>query len=251
MEITVGASAEATAELAAEAGAEKIREALSERRRAVVAVAAGRSQIDLLRFLADAPGVDWGQVIVFPLDEFVGLSSKDAASFRNFWEERWVKRLPEPLAAFYAIDGAAADPIDEAVRMSRMLANESLDVSFFGIGENGHLAFNDPPADFDTKEPYLVVDLDERCRQQQVREGWFETIDEVPEEGISMSVRQLLSSELLIGTITDERKAEAVKAAVEGKITSQVPASILQEHESCQLFLDDPAASALSKRPGR
>ncbi len=238
-------SAEAAGTQAAEAGATLIREALAAKGRAVIALAAGRSQLSMLRHLTQLPDIDWGNVIVFPLDEYVGIGRSHAASFRRYLEERFLSVLPTPIGAFRYIAGQADDPIMEAQRVSRELRNETVDVGFLGIGENGHIAFNDPPADFDTDEPYLVVDLDERCRQQQVNEGWFGAVNDVPEEAISMSVRQILSSEHLVVTVPEARKAEAVKAALEGKVTPQVPASILQEHEQCQIFLDPDSASML------
>ena len=245
MEITVCDTPEELAHCAAEDGAARIRVALEERDRAVIALAAGRSQIGMLSQLVAAPDIDWGKVIVFPLDEYVGLSSKHPASFRRYLVERFVERLPSSLRGFYPIDGMKEDPVNEAVRVSRLLQKETLDVSFIGIGENGHIAFNDPPADFDTEVPYLVVDLDERCRQQQIHEGWFEELDEVPEEAISMSVRQIMSSKHLVCTVPEARKAEAVQRALEGKVNAQVPASILQEHEHCRFYLDQESAASL------
>ena len=133
----------------------------------------------------------------------------------------------------------------EAVRVGRLIMKETLDVAFLGIGENGHLAFNDPPADLDTEEPFLVVDLEERCRQQQIHEGWFTQLDDVPTEAISISVHRILTSAQIICTVPEKRKADAVKAAVEGDVSAQVPASILQRHEHCHLYLDRDAASML------
>ena len=149
--------------------------------------------------------------------------------------------------AFYHIDGMNEDPVKEAVRVSRLMQKETLDVGFIGIGENGHIAFNDPPADFDTDVPFLVVDLDERCRLQQIHEGWFKALDEVPEEAISMSVRQIMSSKHLVCTVPEARKAEAVQRALEGKVNAQVPASILQHHEDCRFYLDQESSSLLKR----
>ena len=131
--------------------------------------------------------------------------------------------------------------------MSDIIRRHPIDVAFVGIGENGHLAFNDPPADFETDDPYIVVRLDDACRRQQLGEGWFPTFDDVPLEAISMSVRQIMNSRAIICTVPDERKAMAVRNAVEGQVTPQVPASILQRHEQCTLFLDEPAASLLRR----
>ncbi len=245
MEITVCDTPEELAHCAAEDGAARIREALEERDRAVIALAAGSSQIGMLKNLVAAQEIDWGKVIAFPLDEYVGLSSRHPASFSRYLLERFVERLPSELRAFYHVDGTEEDPVKEAVRVSRLLQKETLDVSFIGIGENGHIAFNDPPADFDTEVPYLVVDLDQRCREQQIHEGWFEKLDEVPEEAISMSVQQIMSSKNLICSVPEARKAEAVQRALEGKVNAQVPASILQKHEECRFYLDKESSALL------
>jgi len=144
------------------------------------------------------------------------------------------------------LDGEG-NPQEECRRVSEIIRRHPIDVAFVGIGENGHLAFNDPPADFATDEPYIVVQLDDACRRQQLGEGWFPTLDEVPRKAISMSVRQIMKSRAIICTVPDRRKAEAVRAAVEGEVTPAVPASILQRHACCKLFLDQPAASLLRK----
>ena len=130
--------------------------------------------------------------------------------------------------------------------MGVLIQAHPIDVACIGFGEYGHLAFNDPPADFETEEPYLVVELDKRCRMQQVGEGWFQSLEQVPARAISMSVRQILKSRQLVATVPDLRKAEAVKNALEGPVTPQCPASIVQQHENCFIFLDEPAASRLS-----
>jgi glucosamine-6-phosphate deaminase len=129
-----------------------------------------------------------------------------------------------------------------------LIGEHPVDVAFVGIGENGHLAFNDPPADFVTEEPYLMVELDEACRRQQLGEGWFSSFEEVPERAISMSIRQIMKSGTIICSVPDERKAEAVMRAVQGPVTPEVPASILQEHGDCRLILDAAAASRLAGR---
>ena len=247
MDITICDSADDLGKRAAEAGATHIRNALTETGRAVIALAAGSSQIGMLQHLVQAPDIDWSNVIAFPLDEYVGLSVKHPASFRRYLLERFVNVLPTSIGAFYHIDGKADDPVTEAVRVSRLIRNESLDVAFVGIGENGHIAFNDPPADFDTEEAFLVVDLEERCRLQQIHEGWFEQLKDVPTEAISISVHRILTSAQIICTVPEERKAAAVKAAVEGGITAQVPASILQRHKHCHLYLDQDSASQLKE----
>ncbi len=230
---------------AAAAGAEKMRAALQERGEANIIVATGASQFEMLEALTKEGGIDWTKVTVFHLDEYVGLSIEHPASFRKYLKERFEDQLPAPVRAFHYIN-AEDNPGAECLRVGELIAQSPIDVAFVGIGENGHLAFNDPPADFDTEKPYLVVDLDEACRQQQFGEGWFPSLEAVPAKAISMSVRQIMKSGSIICTVPDERKSEAVKNAVEGEVTPKVPASILQKHEDCGLYLDGPAASLLS-----
>jgi glucosamine-6-phosphate deaminase len=148
------------------------------------------------------------------------------------------------------VNGEAPDPVAETCRLDALIARYCVDVAFIGIGENGHLAFNDPPADFETEKPYLIVSLDEACRHQQMAEGWFETLDDVPRRAISMSIKRILASRKLVVTVPDRRKAEAVRNAVEGVLTNLVPASVLRTHADCTLFLDRDAASLL-QRQGR
>ncbi len=193
--------------------------------------------------------IHWNSVTGFHLDEYVGVKFSHPASFRGYLWQRFVSRLPLPLRAFHFLDGEG-DPRAECNRVGEIIRRHPIDVAFVGIGENGHLAFNDPPADFETEQPYLVVQLDDACRRQQLGEGWFPTFDDVPKLAISMSVRQIMSSRAIICTVPDERKAEAVRNAVEGEVSPQVPASILQRHKRCQLFLD-PAAAVLLQKSAR
>lgn len=230
---------------AAAAGAENMRKALRERGEVHIIVATGASQFEMLEALTRESGIDWAKVTVFHLDEYVGLPIDHPASFRKYLKERFEDRLPGPVRAFHYINGEE-DAAAECERVGTLISNAPIDVAFVGIGENGHLAFNDPPADFDTGSPYLVVDLDEDCRKQQFGEGWFPTLDAVPRKAISMSVRQIMKSGAIICTVPDERKAVAVRKAVEGEVSPKVPASILQEHGDCRLYLDGPAASLLS-----
>jgi glucosamine-6-phosphate deaminase len=235
---------------AAAAGAEHIRWAIAERGHSNIIVATGASQFEMLGELVQQPNINWNRVTGFHLDEYVGLPIDHPASFRGYLWQRFVSKLPLPLRAFHFLDGEV-DPEAECNRVAEIIRRHPIDVAFVGIGENGHLAFNDPPADFDTEEPYLVVQLDDACRRQQLGEGWFPTFDDVPKQAISMSVRQIMKSGAIICTVPDERKAEAVRSSVEGQMTPQVPASILQRHERCTLFLDKPAASMLRKTAER
>jgi glucosamine-6-phosphate deaminase len=230
---------------AAAEGSALIREALATRGEANIIVATGASQFEMLEALTAEPGIDWSRVTGFHLDEYVGVPITHPASFRAYLWQRFVSKLPFPLRAFHFLD-AEVSPDAECARVGAILRQHPVDVAFIGIGENGHIAFNDPPADFETEEPYLVVDLDDACRRQQLGEGWFPTLDAVPKRAVSMSVRQILQSAAIICTVPDLRKAQAVRAAVTGPVTPDVPASILQRHPDCRLFLDSAAASLLS-----
>jgi glucosamine-6-phosphate deaminase len=232
---------------AATAGAEHIRQAIAERGNANIIVATGASQFEMLGELVQQPGINWNRVTGFHLDEYVGLAIDHPASFRGYLWQRFVSKLPLPLQAFHFLNGEN-DPRAECRRVAEIIRKHPIDVAFVGIGENGHLAFNDPPADFETEAPYLVVQLDDACRRQQLGEGWFPTFDDVPKQAISMSVRQIMKSGAIICTVPDERKAEAVRNSVEGQVTPQVPASILQKHARCTLYLDKPAASLLKSQ---
>jgi len=229
---------------AAQAAAEAIENGIAEKGQANLILATGASQFEMLEALTATGGIDWSKVVMFHLDEYIGLGPDHPASFRKYLKERFVDQVGS-LKAVHFVDGDAADPSAECARLGALIGNHPIDVACIGIGENGHLAFNDPPADFDTDEPYLVVDLDERCRKQQLGEGWFPTLDDVPRRAISMGIRQILKSKRLIVTVPDERKAAAVAGALTGSVTPDCPASILQEHGNCSLFLDEPAASQL------
>ena len=231
---------------AADQGATAIRRALAERGRARIIAASAASQLQFLDALTKAPGIDWSQVEVFHLDEYIGLPASHPASFRYYLMEHLVKKTG--IVHFHGIDGDAADPAAEAREVGRQLASAPIDIAFLGIGENGHIAFNDPPADFNTEEPYIIVNLDEACRRQQVGEGWFADMSQVPRQAISMSARQILKATELLATVPDQRKAQAVKACMEGEISPMAPASILRRHSNATVYLDTNSASLLSQR---
>ena len=226
---------------AAAAGINKLKATLAEGGTASIIVATGVSQFQVLDLLARSD-LPWNKITVFHLDEYVGLPITHGASFRKYLWERFVTKLPLPPAAFHYLDGEG-DVEAECDRVSELISSTSIDVAFVGVGENGHLAFNDPPADFETEKPYIVVDLDDACRRQQLDEGWFPDFESVPDRAISMSIRQIMKSASIICTVPDERKAEAIKNSTQGPVTPEVPASILQNHSDCQLFLDQAAAS--------
>ena len=231
---------------AATDGAALIRQAIQEKGHANVIVATGASQFEMLEQLVKEPGIDWSKVTAFHLDEYVGLPITHGASFRKYLWERFVSQLPLPLAAFHYVN-AEENPQAECDRLGKLIAKHPIDVAFIGIGENAHVAFNDPPADFRTHKPYLVVELDQACRKQQLGEGWFPSLKTVPRRAISMSPNQIMKSAAIVCTAPDERKARAVRDSLEGEITPDVPASILQRHRNCTLFLDKPSASLLSR----
>jgi glucosamine-6-phosphate deaminase len=232
---------------AAEAGAELLRETITARGRANIVVATGASQFEMLEALTSTWGVDWSCVTAFHLDEYLGMPMSHPASFRRYLKERFVDRLPQKLAAFHYIDGEQ-DAAAECARLGAIIAAHPIDAAFIGIGENGHLAFNDPPADFETDAAYIVVGLDEACRRQQLGEGWFPSLEAVPTQAISMSIRQILSARQIICSVPDGRKAAAVAAAVEGPVTPGVPASILQQHAGTTLYLDRDSAAHLKRK---
>ncbi len=213
---------------------------------ATLVVATGASQFEVLQELGGRRDVPWGAITIFHLDEYVGLSPDHPASFRRYLRDRFVDRLPASPAAFHELDGMA-DPRAECRRLAGLVPAGDFDVMLCGIGENAHLAFNDPPADFETTDPYLVVALDEPCRRQQVGEGWFSSLESVPTQAISMSVRRILASRTIICSVPDRRKAEAVRASIEGPLTPAVPASILREHADCRLHLDAQSACLLRR----
>ncbi len=244
MDKLVFKSTEEMGAAAAEAAAQTIRAAIADKGQANIILATGASQFEMLKHLTDQDGIDWSKVVMFHLDEYVGLGPDHPASFRKYLKERFADQVGQ-LRAIHFVDGDADDPASECKKLGDLIRTCPIDVACVGIGENGHLAFNDPPADFETDEPFLVVELDERCRKQQLGEGWFETLEDVPGQAISMGIRQILKSRRLIVTVPDERKAEAVKNALEGPVAPQCPASILQEHQDCSIFLDEPAALKL------
>jgi glucosamine-6-phosphate deaminase len=234
---------------AARDGAAAIRAALAARGVASIVLATGASQFDMLDALLREPDINWNRVTAFHLDEYVGLPITHPASFRLYLWQRFVSKLPLPLAAFHYVDGDT-DPQRECDRLSELIRQHAIDFAFIGIGENAHLAFNDPPADFETDQPYLVVELDEACRRQQLGEGWFQSLDQVPRRAISMSIRQIMKSRTIICTVPDQRKANAVRDALEGPVTNRVPASILQRHDRATIYLDQESSSLLARGAG-
>jgi len=230
------------AKVAAEQAACILRAAIADHGKARLIAATGAAQFQFLEVLTTLPDIDWQRVEMFHLDEYIGLPASHPASFRKFLQERLIQKTG--ITQYHLLDGDE-DPAKVVREVGRELTSAPIDVAFVGIGENGHLAFNDPPADFETEEPYLVVTLDEACRRQQLGEGWFPTFDDVPKRAISMSIRQILKARKIVCFVPDARKANAVKACFEGEISPLAPASILRTHPDTTVYLDVNSATLL------
>jgi glucosamine-6-phosphate deaminase len=235
------------ANAAAEQAAEQIRNAISQKSSARIIAATGASQFEFLDAITAVPDIEWKRVEMFHLDEYIGLPLSHPASFRSYLLKRLINKVG--ITRYHLLDGES-DPASVAREVGAELASAPVDVAFVGVGENGHLAFNDPPADFDTEEPYLIVQLDEACRRQQMGEGWFASLADVPRTALSMSVRQILKAQEIICIVPDARKARAVAACFEGEVGPNAPASILRTHPRCTVYLDKDSAALLpSARP--
>lgn len=228
---------------AAEQAATAIRSAVRDRGVARVVAASAMSQFEFLAALTAIRDVPWRQVELFHLDEYVGLPPTHPASFCKFLQEHLINKTG--ITRLYLLDGAE-DPAKVIADANRAISAAPIDVAFVGIGENGHIAFNDPPADFETEQPFLVVNLDEACRRQQVGEGWYKDISEVPKQAISMSVKQVMKAKEILAVVPDSRKAQAVKACFDGEITPMAPSSILRTHRKATVYLDKNSAALLS-----
>ncbi len=245
MRVFIGANAKEAGFLAGNSAADLIAKAIEKNGYANILLATGASQFETLNQLIRRTDVQWNKVSLFHLDEYINLSETHNASFRKYLRERFLEKVPQ-LRAAYLINGEA-DPETECKRLGRLILQHPIDVALIGIGENCHLAFNDPPADFDTEDPYIIIQsLDEDCRRQQVSEGWFRDISEVPATAISISVKQIMRSRHIICSVPDRRKAQAVKDCLEQQISNIYPASVLRTHPDCDLYLDTASASLLS-----
>jgi glucosamine-6-phosphate deaminase len=230
-------------EAAAAEAASTLRDTLARQGRACVVAATGASQFEFLEELVRAPDVDWRRTVFFHLDEYVGLPATHPASFRRYLKERLADRIHP--GVFHFIEGDRPDPEAEARRVGELIRGCEIDLAFVGIGENGHLAFNDPPADFATEEPYIVVRLDEACRRQQLGEGWFPSLEDVPRRAISMSIRQIMKARRILCVVPDARKAAAVRDTLTGEVSPWRPASALQRHPAATVYLDVDSAALL------
>jgi|ERR1700691_1625838 glucosamine-6-phosphate deaminase len=234
---------ESLGKAAAEQASTAIRRAMQNHGRVRVVAATAASQFEFLNALTKAPDIDWRQVELFHLDEYIGLPITHPGSFRKMLLEQVIQKTG--ITKYHLLDGDA-DAAEVVRRAGAALGSAPVDIAFVGIGENGHLAFNDPPADFETNEPYLIVKLDEACRLQQVGEAWFSQLSQVPTQAISMSVRQILKAKEILAVVPDIRKAQAVKACFEGEIGPMAPASILRTHSNATIYLDKNSAALLS-----
>ena len=233
------------ASAAASRAARIIRNSIAERGKARIIAATGASQFEFLDALTKIPKIDWGHVEMFHLDEYMGLPETHPASFCKYLHERLIDKVG--VGQYHLLNGAA-DPAWVIQDVGRKLQQASIDVAFVGVGENGHLAFNDPPADFETQKPYAIVSLDEPCRRQQLNEGWFSSLDEVPRQAISMTISQILKANEILCIVPDARKALAVKNCFEGKVSPMAPASALQKHGDTTIYLDAASSSMLGSR---
>ena len=245
MKICIESTKEKLGQLAAEEGSELIKRVISEKGSASIILATGASQFEVLKALVSIKEIDWSKVIMFHLDEYIGLPATHPASFRKYLMDRFINKVPS-LKEKYLINGEAESPDEECEQLSEIIAKYPIDVAFVGIGENGHLAFNDPPADFQTEQPFIVVELDEDCRRQQLGEGWFSSLEDVPHRAISISVRQIMKSRYIICSVPGGRKAQAVKNCLENEVSNVYPSSILREHSNCSIFLDEESSSLLT-----
>ena len=223
--------------------AQKLNAAIARKGEARLLLSTGASQFEMLEALVRQP-VDFSKVTMFHLDEYVALPVTHIASFRKYLQERFVSKVPLKEAVFVNGEGDVAANI---AALTARIREAPIDVGAIGIGENGHIAFNDPPADFDTQESFKVVTLDARCKRQQVGEGWFATVDDVPKQAISMTVSQIMACESIVSVVPHAVKAEAVRNTLERDVTNLVPATIMKTHPDFNLFLDSESAAGFMK----
>ncbi len=224
---------------AAEQTAEKLISAIAQKGSARLVLSTGASQFETIAALVQK-SVDWSKVEVFHLDEYVDLPISHPASFRKYIKERFAD-LTHPKAVYYVeTEGDLAANIE---KLSAKLREAPVDVALIGIGENAHIAFNDPPADFENENAYIVVNLDEKCRNQQLGEGWFPDLESVPKQAVSMTVKQIMSAKTIISAVPHQVKAWAINATLENDLTPMVPATMLKQHPDWHLFIDENSAS--------
>jgi glucosamine-6-phosphate deaminase len=243
MEFRVYPDKQTMAREAAAHAARVLKQCIQEKGAARIVAATGASQFEFLHTLVETDGIDWAKVEMFHLDEYVGLPATHPASFRKYLLERLIQ--PAGIRKYHLLDGQA-DPTQVCAEVGREIQREPVDVAFVGIGENGHLAFNDPPADMETEQPYIVVQLDEACRKQQLGEGWFPSLDAVPTTAISMTIREILKANEILCIVPDARKAGAVAACLgDEEVSALHPASALKNHKRVTIYLDQESAALL------
>jgi glucosamine-6-phosphate deaminase len=218
-----------------------LKQAIFEKGYARLLLSTGQSQFEFFQHLIQED-IDWSKVEVFHLDEYIGIEETHPASFVKYIKDRLLKFVTPKKCYFVESSGNIEENIKH---LTDEIRKEPVDVAMIGIGENCHIAFNDPPADFVVKESFIVVTLDEGCRRQQVGEGWFKDISEVPEKAVTMTVEQILKSKHIISVVPHRSKAQAVKKTVEEEITNEFPATILKTHPYFILLLDKASASLL------
>jgi len=243
MKVKVFKNSEELGRHAAALSASVLNKSIYEKGSARLVLSTGASQFDTLKALVEEK-VDWSRVEMFHLDEYVNLPDTHPASFRKYLKERFVSKVNLKAAHFVNWEGDTKKNIQE---LTYELLKEPVDLGLIGIGENAHIAFNDPPADFETKDAYIIVNLDENCKKQQVREGWFPTIDDVPKQAISMSVYQIMQIKTIVSCVPYKVKANAVKLTLENELTNQIPATMLKTHGDVTLFLDEESASIVNR----
>ena len=242
MNIDISKTSDEMAKRAAACASEAINRVISEKGEARILLSTGASQIESLSYLTGMD-VEWDKVVMFHLDEYIGLPETHKASFRKYLKERFIN-IVKPKKA-YLVNGEG-NVEENIAALTETLRQEPIDVALVGIGENGHIAFNDPPADFHTEAAYIIVDLDQKCKQQQVNEGWFETLEEVPKQAISMTVPQIMKSRTIVTIVPGERKSDAIMKTLSAKApTNMVPATILKTHPDWHLFIDGASAEQI------
>ncbi|SOE21713.1 glucosamine-6-phosphate deaminase [Spirosomataceae bacterium TFI 002] len=244
MTLSIFSTSEEMGKAAGKRAAEILRKAIQEKGYANIILATGASQFNVVKQILSEKDIAWDKVTMFHLDEYIGLPISHPASFRKYLLDRFINVIEPSFKKVVLINGEENGE-EECQRLGELIKEYPIDLAFVGFGENGHLAFNDPPADFDTEKPYIVVDLDDTCRQQQYGEGWFSSLEAVPKQAISMSIKQIMKTKYLICSVPDTRKAEAAKNCMNGVVSNLHPASILQKHPNCEYFLDQNAASLL------
>lgn len=242
MEIVISKTSKELGKKAAAFVSSELKKIINEKGFARIVLSTGASQFDTLEALIEED-VEWNKVEMFHLDEYIGLPVTHPASFRKYLNDRFVSRVPLKKAFFVNGEGDVEENIK---KLSEELKKSPVDIGLIGIGENAHIAFNDPPADFEIEDPYIIVNLNDTCKMQQVGEGWFSSVEEVPRQAISMSVSQIMKCKKIVCCVPDKRKANAIRLLVQNEVTPMIPATKLKEHPSVTVFLDNDSSSMMN-----